>query len=119
MPRTWHYSHWRRLALQGAMCLLLAVSVGAAAWIGQKRRPAAVTLGAVTQHGLLRYALPNGWDVETNPLNPSQVMAEEPLPHGRMLQIAVERTHRRVDVEGLTAQRSRDGASGEPIEFLG
>ena len=23
MPRTWQYSRWRRLALQGAMCLLL------------------------------------------------------------------------------------------------
>ena len=63
------------------MCLLLGVSVGAAAWIGQKRRPPTPELGPATQFGMFRYALPVGWEVQTKGL-PAEVVANELRPHG-------------------------------------
>lgn len=101
------------------MCLLLGLSVGAAAWIGQKRRPPKAPLGEVTQYGLLRYALPVGWEVTTKGL-PAELVAEEQRPHGRILRVKVERRHgRRTDAEGLIARRSRGPQAGEPITMLG
>src|SRR4051812_28028260 len=116
MPRTWQYSRWRRLALQAAMCLLLGLSMAAAAWVGQKRRPPAVVLGEVRQHGILRYALPSGWDVEIKGL-PSEVVAEEPGPHGRVLRVLVDRKYgrRTDDAEGVIARRSGGAQTSLPV----
>ena len=101
------------------MCLLLGMSVGAAAWIGQKRRPPAVRLGPATEYGLLRFALPEGWEVETKGL-PSELLVEEPRPHRRTLRVTVERPHgRRTDADALIEVRSRGPEAGEPITFLG
>jgi hypothetical protein len=101
------------------MCLLLGLSVGAAAWMGQKRRQPGVVLGEVTQHGVLRYALPVGWEVDTKGL-PTELLAEELRPHGRLLRVLVERKHgRSTGAEGLIARRSGGPQPGEPITMLG
>jgi hypothetical protein len=103
------------------MCLLLGLSVGAAGWITQKRRPPAVITGEPRQYGMLRVAFPAGWGVTTRKGLPFTVYAEEPTSHGRVLRVTVEhrRGNRRTDADGLIARRSRGPQPGEPVTFLG
>src|SRR5688572_6390600 len=101
MPRTFQYSQWRRLALQGAMCVILFASVAAAAYITAKRRPAQVTLGEPTEHGRVVFALPKGWEVEERPGPPATVTAREKGRQPRSIGIMVFPPARRSSPEAL------------------
>jgi len=78
-------------------------------------------MGPVTEHGILRYALPVGWQVTTERgAGVSNVTAEEPRQRGRTLEvIVVPRSPRRSNAPGLISALLRNQIEGEPIDFLG
>jgi hypothetical protein len=122
VARTWQYSRWRRLTLQGVMCLILTASVGVAAYVQHARRPPRVTMGPVIEHGRLKYALPDGWKWANEFAWPISVVAREPVKRGRTLRVAIIPSSQRVDAESMLAIALRVQLPAERLEtidFLG
>src|SRR5438105_2971156 len=64
MARSWHYPRWRRVALQGALVIVLCVTLGVAAWVDQyKGMRVATELGQVVRLGDLRVRIPLNWGI--------------------------------------------------------
>src|SRR3954454_21582266 len=98
MARNWLLAHWRRMAMQGALVGVLALTVGVAALVThQKRLALRVPLAHEMTVGRLRVSLPKNWSppvVSDQPNAGASVSVEETLPDntpGRRLY--VERVH--------------------------
>ena len=109
MNRNWLLAHWRRVAMQGALCGVFAVTVGLAALtVHQKRLALRLPLGKPFQVGRLQVAVPRAWSVpaisdETS--GGDAVSSDEILPDG-------------VPGRRLSVQRVRASEGLSPLEHL-
>lgn len=123
MARNWQYPRWRRVALQVVMCVILAASVGLAAYIQHRRQPPPVTLGEPELRGRLIYRLPVGWRTSIGGLlgpGPA-LLAREPGKRKRQILVAQGPARDRSAEEWLaTVLGSPLPLPGaEPIEIAG
>src|SRR5687768_7614071 len=107
MARNWQYPRWRRVAMQGVMCLVLAGSVGLAAYVGHQRRPPVVTLGPAEVHGRLSFGVPVGWDVQEKILDARHSFIARDKQAGRLLRIDQMPAGLRADPNSLLAEELR------------
>jgi hypothetical protein len=109
MGRNWLLAHWRRMAMQGALVGVLALSVGLAALVThQKRQALRLPLAPETPVGRLRVSLPKNWStpvVSDQPTSGDSVSVEETLPDN-------------IPGRRLFIERVRTGRMMAPLEFL-
>ena len=97
MLRNWFMSHWRRLAMQGALCGVLGMTIALAALVAHEKRLALrLPLNKPMTIGRLSVALLRGW---APPLVSEEISAgdtvrvEEILPDGVPgRRVSIERT---------------------------
>ncbi len=101
MSRNWLLAHWRRMAMQVALCALLAATIGLAALVThQKRLALRLPLNPETLVGRLKVSLPRTWSaplILDQPGAGDFLSVEEILPDnlpGRRLFIERMRTGR-------------------------
>jgi hypothetical protein len=94
MARNWLLAHWRRIAMQAALCALLLVTVGLAALVThQKRLALRLPLTGVQSVGRLDVSLPKGWTTPApvdRPEGSDSVVVDEAVPEpmtGRRLSV--------------------------------
>src|SRR5712672_418495 len=64
MARSWQYPRWRRMLMQGVLCVVLVATVGLAEWVTRARQR--TSWGGLKQSVVnerLRIALPARWTV--------------------------------------------------------
>jgi hypothetical protein len=108
MARSWQYPRWRRFAMQVAMWVILAATVGLAALVNhERRRSMRVDLGAPIVSGAMSVRLPKTWQQ-------SRVAGER---DGRIIAQAVEPDDQNLG-RTVTITRDRVAAPVSPLEFL-
>jgi hypothetical protein len=89
MAKTWQQPRWRNYAMQAAMWIIFAATLGAAALVGHHKRIVnAIRLGPTHDLGPVSISMPAGWDTIPNAnglaigaTEPSAAEpGEEPLP---------------------------------------
>ena len=85
MAKTWQYGRLRVVALQVVTWLVLAASLGLAAYIDHRRSGHFdVALGEPRTVGRLTVRVPKGWEVEEPAGTPQAIVAKDYDPQGRV-----------------------------------